>query len=687
MRRGGTHGVLLELNFDVSILKLYQEIHYWTKLHFDVPREAMELYNKKEDMRILRESVLLVIRDYNAIVDLLSPEERQLFRERIRFLDKKVQPGLVKLTWGSKGISEFYVADCREHARRLKTIVDNYLEADSMIKHVCNTMSNNLLVFINSKRVYRSTEFEQEQLAFRQEAVAKLHVLHKRVVDIMTKTFQVFKADGQSVLQSWQRYVLKIDEMIQASLHLCVKRSLSEMSFSINGDGKSQPNPLLRMNVVLEDGKVQFEPTYESRTNMVNNLSESLPAAVSELKRLPGLLKSGPVSQSSYSQVFETNFDINKLMDSIANGLVANYPHLQSYVATWKDNFHEIWELDKDKFIELYAGMKPQLSKFDADIARYSEVANNVHKEETIIAINFIMVDCSSLKFGIVEHCHIWQTKFSDLLFEQAANDIESLHAYMTTTSLALQEPPETLEAMCKSVDLLAATESTLKANESRIAPIHEQFKILEKYGVVVPEKYTLLLDTLGGEFLKFTETLVESEAMLKVSKKKFKGGLIKDTEDLTKRVAEVRASFLENGPFSGELDPEVALNKIKEVKTELSLIKDLERILKEGLRVFELSQTPYKEVLDTERELGFLEQLWQLGSEWQRLYEGWSLCQFNEIDTDKMEQEAQGQLKILVKVSREVKEKDWNVVTVYKARMEQFKRTMPLIQDLKVRH
>lgn len=71
------------------------------------------MYHKREELRSLREHVMLVVRDYSRVVDMLSLEERNLFRERIRFLDKKVQPGLTKLTWASKGISEYYVADCR----------------------------------------------------------------------------------------------------------------------------------------------------------------------------------------------------------------------------------------------------------------------------------------------------------------------------------------------------------------------------------------------------------------------------------------------------------------------------------------------------------------------------------------------------------------------------------------------
>lgn len=77
---------------------------------FEIPHYAADVYAKREELRVLRENVLLVIRDYNRIIDILSVEERTLFKERIRFLDKKILPGLTKLTWSSKGrhTSSFY---------------------------------------------------------------------------------------------------------------------------------------------------------------------------------------------------------------------------------------------------------------------------------------------------------------------------------------------------------------------------------------------------------------------------------------------------------------------------------------------------------------------------------------------------------------------------------------------------
>jgi len=53
------------------------------------------------------------------IIASLSAEERAMFIERIKFLDRKIQPGLVKLTWSARGVAEFFVQDCRQLATKV----------------------------------------------------------------------------------------------------------------------------------------------------------------------------------------------------------------------------------------------------------------------------------------------------------------------------------------------------------------------------------------------------------------------------------------------------------------------------------------------------------------------------------------------------------------------------------------
>lgn len=44
--------------------------------------------------------------------------------------------------------------------------------------------------------------------------------------------------------------------MVEEALRLNIKWSLQELAKAINGDGKSAPNPLFKVKVVLENDKV-----------------------------------------------------------------------------------------------------------------------------------------------------------------------------------------------------------------------------------------------------------------------------------------------------------------------------------------------------------------------------------------------------------------------------------------------
>ena len=55
------------------------------------------------------------------------------------------------------------------------------------------------------------------------------------------------------------------------------------------------------------------------------------------------------------------------------------------------------------------------------------------------------------------------------------------------------------------------------------------------------------------------------------------------------------------------------------------------------------------------------------------------------EINTSDMEEKAAARVKSIVKLNRELKGKDWDMIEFYKRKMTKFKDTMPLIQDLKV--
>ena len=62
-------------------------------------------------------------------------------------------------------------------------------------------------------------------------------------------------------------------------------------------------------------------------------------------------------------------------------------------------------------------------------------MANNVQKEETIVTLNFVLLDCSPLKFALLSHCNEWQNGFTRVLKEMAINRLTDLHAFLKTNS------------------------------------------------------------------------------------------------------------------------------------------------------------------------------------------------------------------------------------------------------------
>ena len=59
-----------------------------------------------------------------------------------------------------------------------------------------------------------------------------------------------------------------------------------------------------------------------------------------------------------------------------------NATNLQNYLSTW-DNFREIWEINKTHFIRRYQNLNPQVSSFDADIARYEKILSSFDADIT----------------------------------------------------------------------------------------------------------------------------------------------------------------------------------------------------------------------------------------------------------------------------------------------------------------
>jgi len=82
---------LLESNFDTHLIKALSEAPYWSKIAnsgiVTVPHVITKFALKREQLRIVRENVMIVVRDYNNIIHLIKADEKALFKQHMEELD------------------------------------------------------------------------------------------------------------------------------------------------------------------------------------------------------------------------------------------------------------------------------------------------------------------------------------------------------------------------------------------------------------------------------------------------------------------------------------------------------------------------------------------------------------------------------------------------------------------------
>ena len=248
---------------------------------------------------------------------------------------------------------------------------------------------------------------------------AKLQHIHNEMKSLMQSTHETFRNDVDEVQREWNLFVEQIDKSVEDSLRTTVKRSLQDLSRSINGDAKTEVQALFRIQVVLQMNKVEFKPSIADLTQTVNSVSKEAIATTSSMPRLTEALQEGKEEDPSsdrpsfYVQI-SNDEDILKVLVQVMTGMREILPKLQRYLNTW-DRYKHIWDVDKDAFMRRYAKANRALTAFETDITRYKELQQDIQAEEGITNIGFIRIDCQPLKQALTAHCNTWQNKFTQV--------------------------------------------------------------------------------------------------------------------------------------------------------------------------------------------------------------------------------------------------------------------------------
>ncbi|KAK2576896.1 hypothetical protein KPH14_005521 [Odynerus spinipes] len=663
MKRSPSSPILLECNMDPFVLDLCRECDCWINLRHDIPIQMQVIHVRWNVILFVYESVLAVVYGYNKIIEALSDTERRLFRELIQRLDGRINPGLNRLTWNTDNVDTF-IEDCYNQTANLREFIDIYKKSNFEILKICENICDSPMIKIKPNHAYGLLELEEELLNVRDAVIVDMVAKYETVAQYVTVVLEGFRPVIQEIKEEWRQYLGYLDAMIEEAMRFCLKGSMEIMYVALHGDGATGPSPLLLVHVDLLNNKINFTPSLSDIARTLANVLNHLLTPIKNFQRLVERFKvsAKDTSMHPFWKVFEKDEDLINYQQSLNNETTYCFSQVQTYLKTWEP-FRDVWEVNKDLFIQRYEKLKPTVTSFDSDISRYAEVANNVEMQETVMNVHFLDVNCDGLKSIIVQECATWQEKLTALMQRVTEAKIDHVYQYIAENSKQITKEPTDLISMQFAMQLFERLHAEIPKEEEEFPKILELYETLEKYEVTTTFEFKRKLKDIDRSWAAYLELLAACEAILLEKKEEFKNALLKDSVMFNEDIMTLKRKYYDTGPFTSEWQTQNALAWISIFQKEIHALKEREKMLKAQLTVFGLSQPDSLDLIQLEQDVAIIEIVWRLTAEWDEAWNRYKTEQFWKIEMEEMETTANILFRKLTRLCKELKEKNWEIV------------------------
>nr|XP_012223058.1 PREDICTED: dynein heavy chain 2, axonemal-like [Linepithema humile] len=682
MRRSDSKSGLLECNIDRNILNLCRECSYWINLRFNIPVHIQLIYDKWSTLHFIYESVLAVTLAYNKIIEALSLTERALFRELIRQLDRKINPGLTKLTWNTDYV-DVYIENCFNETANFQEFIDTYKNSNFEIVRICENICDIPMIKIRVNYTYTLSALEEELLHVRDEAFQAVTQRLDMVFLYIMEIYEGFRHVMEESHEEWRDYLMKIDRIIEEAIRLCLKSSLTIMFEALHGTGMTGPSPLLLVQADIIDNKITLMPSLLEIAIVIGNISNILLEPLKDVSQLVKKFKMLQDESLSFLKLYKEDPELIELQQKLNNEVSYCFAQVQYYLKTWEP-YKDIWEVNKDLFIQRYEKLKPTAASFETDISKYLDVVDSVQLQETMTTVHFLDINSDGLKATIIEHCSIWQQKLTTLLLRMTDAMVDHVYHYIAENSAKITKEPTDLISMQSALQLFERLTAEIPKEEEEFPKIQEQCQTLGKYEVPLTFEFRRKLKDIDRSWAAYLELLATCEVTLLEKEEEFKQILLTNVAMLREDAFSLVRRFNDTGPFTSDWNSKEALSWLANFWREIHSLRDRESLLKSQLTFFGISYPDSRELAQLDKDVAVIELVWQLTDEWNDAWERYKTGNFWTIEIEEMDTTANLLLRKLTKLCRELKEKNWEIVENSRSKVDKFRRTLPLITELK---
>lgn len=690
------HTRCLKLNFDPALEKLLREIKYLLLLGLEVPQSALQISEKEQVFRKYREDLNCIVDPYNSMIEGLLDVEEPLVKKHINNIDAAVGRGIDELNWKSTGIESF-IEECRTAVESADEVITTLKSNLATINDTLASWNVSLLerkpkpVPVNDHERSHKQHLNQRCLKIREGAAE----IHRQLRSSNSGLVGVNSAQ-------WTAYVDYVNNTVVNGVAKVVCSSLEFLSDQLDPDSPDAPGrlPMLELSLDLIHNRVQFNPTIAENNgkglrDVVQNWINSFFVVATAVKRLD--------SDEGGTYVKEMHSDMNVCLHlaTISEHMGRSETELEEFRKKY-ERFSYLWETNMEeefaKFLESaqktgqYGSTLLDLTKFDEEITKYTEVSKEIASLKTPTDIGWLRINSQPVKTAMCSWIGKWIYKYTTYLHEDVINRLTSLHEFMDIVVKGLEEEVQEknkealMRVMTHIRDVRKCTDSTTEMFE----PLRDAVHLLKVHGVSIEE--TKIADKSLQDYLEAAPMLWES-----IESKTFK----KKEEIMPLQMAEVesikeeleqfyldmrkfRNVFRTDAPFGFQGTPDEAYSQMDTFAELLEEKIHQAKQFNELEELFELQVSKYQETVDTAYELKQLKMIWDFKDMILSTFENWRSIPWSSINTDHLENHTRTLMKqIKTEANSHQIIKGWIVYRDAEQTVKNMAIVLPLVNEL----
>ena len=665
----------MDINFDRNLLKTIKEIVIWTSYEHGVPGHIKAVYAKIGQNIILLRKMTKIVQDYNQIMTSLSVEEKGLFKEKIRKIDRFLWIGKNQHTWMNTDLKD-WILTCTDITKTTFDDIQKYKTINGNVQKLCVSIETLEMIDIASTEIVSGDSFKAHQMAYIEEVQRNISEKYEKVKTSTSKLHDSFSKSGTLVQVQWTKYEDKIDERVAMAIRNGILSSLVKLAEAISSSGKTGVAPMMKIKVQLRDSMIHISPKLSNIVDIFNVTQSTL---VNVAKNIG---KHNEKWQKLITDVIEKNTEFQEIHENILNDIKITISEVEEYLKTW-DIYKDTWELNSDKLKQLYLQTNPETTAFDSDVAKYKYLSKSCKKHEAVVWIGFILIDCSSLQEGVIQQCEKWQDIFMDMMKDMVKNELQQLYTFTGESRDCLKEHPSDVYELKDALKHHSTITNQISCLEKQFDVIRQLTGIIHKYKRDLDIQDSARLNNLNENWETFKEFVSESGINLQSFREKSKEELTSKAQDFERHVKNIIEEYTLSGPFGAAWKVDEAFKQLEELNDKINELSVADKSISDGLAIFMIKRPMSKDLGELTKKIELLYKVWGMAEEWEKVHQIWQMSKIVEVSQDEMQESIDSVSNRILTFNEKDIDNRWEIFFQISNQIQSYERIKALISLL----